>query len=273
MKKFRYALTVACLSFFTRNNNSLASGPTIELIASDESSHVCKIGIFTGWNALSGTSTFNKLVDFQTTKNQTVNNENLKFKSNWLNYNAGLHFGYTRFFNRQWGWNVFDIRGGYNRYATYSAVNSPENSLTYHGFIVDVMSGVAYNFKKDGLDFEEGNQFGDRLVLNFNGGINFNFCSFTIKGKPDFTENHLDAFYDGTTQWWRIVFEPSLEWIARNGFLAKFATNMNYLGPWKSEKNQADEFYLPKNKVQKLPGTISIAPTVELGWDFSALIN
>ena len=60
MKKFRYALTVACLSFFTRNNNSLASGPTIELIASDESSHVCKIGIFTGWNALSGTSTFNK---------------------------------------------------------------------------------------------------------------------------------------------------------------------------------------------------------------------
>lgn len=270
MKNFRYAIISTCFAFFT-HNNSIAS-PKIELIASDESSHVCKIGVFAGWNALSGTQTFSKLVEFQKSKFPTTS-KNPKFKSDWLNYNTGLHFGYTRFFDRNWGWNVLDTRGGYNKYATYSVVDNTKNSFTYKGFFVDVMSGIAYNFKKDGLDFEEGNQFGNRLVLNFNAGINFNFCSFAIKGNPDFTAEFLDAHYDGTTQGWRIVCEPSIEWVKNNGFLAKMALNMNFLGPWKSEKNQAEEFLLPKNKVQKLPDTFSIAPTIEFGWDFSALIN
>lgn len=269
MKKFRYTLAIACFSFAAVN--SLAS-PKIELIASDESSHVCKIGVFGGWNALSGTSTFKKLVDFQLSS-FAAGNYDVKFKADWLNYNAGLHLGYTRFFNRKWGWNVLDIKGGYNKYATYYVASNRKNSFTYSGFIVDILSGVAYNFKKDGLDFEEGNQFGDRLVLNINGGINLNFCSFTIKGEEGFTDQHIDARYDGTTQLLRAVLEPSLEWVAQNGFLAKTAINMSYFGPWKAQKDQAEDFYIEKNKVQKLPHTFSLAPMIELGWDFSALIN
>lgn len=275
MKKFHYALALAGFSFVT--NKSFAAGPTVELIAADESSHVCKTGFYGGWNSLSGTSIFEKLVEFQTEKFQN-SRKKLKFKSNWWNYNFGLHFDYTYFFDRKWGWNVIDFKGGYNQYATYRVdegknVKNSANTFSYNGFSFDVMTGVAYNFKRDGLDFEEGNQFGNRLVFNFNVGLNINLSSFSIKGEPAFTQEFLPAHFDGTTQWWRAVAEPSLEWVGRNGFLAKGALNINYFGPWNAEKRQDEDFDLIKNKVQKLSDTFSIAPTVEFGWDFSALIN
>ena len=283
MKKFRNVLAFACLSFFV-NKNFFAAGPTVELIAADQSSHVCKIGAYCVWNVLSGTGTFNKLVKFRTESFQIAKN-NVEFKADWLNYNAGIQFAYTRFFNRRIGWNVLDVKGGYNQYATYSLpeknsgkgdkknTSNIKNSLNYSGLSFDVLSGVAINLWEDGLDFEEGNQFGNRFVFNFNAGVNFNLCSFSIKGEPAFKEKFLEAHFADTSQLLRILFEPSAEWVLRNGFYSRVGYNFTFLGPWKAERRRDKDFSLKENKTEKLGGTVSFAPMLGFGWDFSALIN
>ncbi|MDR2401932.1 MAG: hypothetical protein LBD32_00475, partial [Cytophagales bacterium] len=260
-------------SFFV-NNDFFATGPTVALIAADQSSHVCHIGPYIGWNVLSGTGTFNKLVEFKDESFNIINaKEKPDFNANWLNYNVGIQFGYTRFFDRCYGWNVLDVKGGYNQYANFFVKNKDKNSFNYSGLSVDVLTGIAFNLWEDGLDFEEGNQYGNRFVINANGGVNFNFCSFMIKGEPAFTEKFLDVHFAETSQLLKVIVEPSVEWVLRNGFFARGAINIGYFGPWKAEKNRSHEFYLKENKIEKLPDTFSFAPTIGFGWDFSALIN
>lgn len=276
MKKFRNTLVLTCLSFFTSNN--LFAGPTVALIAADKSSHVCKVGTYLGTNLLSGTSTFNKLVDFKTTNFQ--NDNAVDFKSNFFDsFDFGLHFGYTRFFDRKYGWNVFDVKGGYSKFAKFFNIEKNEdnkenkNTMEYSGLSIDILTGFAYNFKENGLDFEEGNQYGDRIVVNINGGINLNLRSFEIQGEAAFKSKYLDAIFADSSQLVRAILEPSVEIVYKNGFLLKAGLNMGYFGPWKAEKSLEENFLMEENKFKKLPDTFSLAPMVELGWDFSALIN
>ncbi len=264
-------------------NKLFAAGPTVELIAYDQSSHVGKIGVYGGWNMLSGTSAFNKLVEFKTEIFQNTRDKK-EFQANWGNFNFGLQAGYTHFFNQKWGWNVLDIKGGYSKFATFvlqsEADNQAsqgdeeiENTFKFGGLSFDVLTGLAINFLKDGLDFEEGNQYGHRFVLNFNVGVNFNLEHFDIDGDTAFKETYLDAHFDGTTKPWKLIFEPSIEFVARFGLFTRLALHTTYFGPWESERRRDADFSAKENKTESLPNTLGFAPTLELGWDFSALIN